>query len=379
MVQHRSTSPHTSSRRRRHTGTRAIISALVVTIAVAIVFIVARSRSHEPQPMAAAVTDSDTGARGQIAPVQQRLSRRMYPYSVVAGGVYSTDELTAAMVDPTVADHYHDLVPAAMHPEVVNSPREAYMSYRIADRVYWTTRKLPLHQGETILTDGREAVRARCGNRLSDVPRSPTSADEPAGAAFEVDTALPAPAHAVVPSRPIQAGAMGSPTGSPLGSLPAGDGIAQPLAAGGASLLGPSGYGSAPGAQTAFAPFGLAFPVGAFERRPGGNLGSFPPGTTPGATGDPGTDPGTDPGQNGPPFIPQVPGGLSQDPPTGPPNGGGPNNPVTTDPPVQNGPQPPTDHRSVPEPASLALWGMGTLWMARRLNRRSRRSSSGSR
>lgn len=372
MIQHGSTSHSASPRRGRCTGTRAVVGVLVVTVAVAAAFAALHSRT--PRRAAAAVTEVDPDlSDGQIASVQQQLSRRIYPYSVVAGGVYSTDELTAAMQnDPTVADHYRDLAPAAMHPQVVNSPRAAYMSYRIADRVYWTRRKLPLHQGETILTDGHEAVRARCGNRLSDVPRSPTSADEPAAVAFEVDTALPPPAHAVLPGRAIQAVGVAPPTGSPVGSsMPGGLGTAQPLALGGASLLGPTGYGSAPAAQTAFAPLGPAFPVSTFERRPGGTSGSFPSGTTPGGPGDPGTDPG----HNGPPFIPQVPGGLSQDfpgPPTDLPGGagGGPGGPTVTAPLVQNDTPPPSDHRTVPEPASLALWGMGMLWMARRLNRR---------
>ena len=396
MVQQQPSRSHGSSSRRGRLGTRAArICVLVATVAVAIAF--ATFYAHRPERTDATVTPADTDvADGPITPVAQQLSRRVYPYSVVAGGVHSIEELTTAMMnDPIVADHYRDLTPAAMHPEVVEAPREAYMSYRKGDRVYWSKRKLPLHKGETILTDGHEAVRARCGNRLSDVPRSPTAPDEPAAAAFEVDTATP-PA-AVLPNRAIQSLAAASTPGPGVGSTaPGGLGIG-PRSFGAASLLGPVGSGAAPGGPSAFAGSGIGFPVGVFDRRPG-DLGSFTPGTSPGGFGGPSTDPEN----NTPPSITQFPGlNLSQDPPGGGapgdgtpgdgnpgggnpggsnpggsnPGGGNPGGPNVTTPVGQNTPQTPSNDRSVPEPTTLALLGVGGLWLAERRRRRNRAGS----
>lgn len=116
--------------------------------------------------------------------------REVYPYSVIPGGVYTSTELVDAVADdPAVAEHYADVEPTAMHVEVVDAVREAYMSYRLGDRIFWTKRKLPLRNGERILTAGDVAVRARCGNRLSDVPMTPTSDAEPPAEEFERDAA----------------------------------------------------------------------------------------------------------------------------------------------------------------------------------------------
>ena len=158
---------------------------------------------------------------------QHHPSREVYPYSVVPGGVYTTTELAdAAASDPTVAEHYADVTPAAMHAEVVDAVREAYMSYRIGDRIFWTRRKLPLRHGERILTDGDVAIRARCGNRLSDVPMTPTSDAEPAAYEFERDAAPVLPVGPG-PDSPIAAWPpLGLwPDGSvPLGLAPTTDG-----------------------------------------------------------------------------------------------------------------------------------------------------------
>jgi hypothetical protein len=52
------------------------------------------------------------------------------------------------------------------------------VSYRLGDRVFWTRNPVRLAEGEAVLTDGGAIVRARCGNRISDVPGE-TSPDEP--------------------------------------------------------------------------------------------------------------------------------------------------------------------------------------------------------
>jgi hypothetical protein len=113
-------------------------------------------------------------------------SRPVYKYSVVAGGVYSARELTrAAQRDSVVAAHYSALSPEAVRWDTVAEDRLVYMSYRLDDRIFWTSKKLPLRRGETMLTDGSTEIRARCGNLISLEPMLPTSDREPDSLAFD--------------------------------------------------------------------------------------------------------------------------------------------------------------------------------------------------
>jgi hypothetical protein len=54
------------------------------------------------------------------------------------------------------------------------------VSYRIGDKVYWTRRRITLHKGEKLLTDGVYFARAGGGNRLGERPTEPSlPSDEP--------------------------------------------------------------------------------------------------------------------------------------------------------------------------------------------------------
>ena len=109
-----------------------------------------------------------------------RSLRPVYPYSVVPGGVYSAQELQKALLkDRLVREHYADFNLAAVHVVTTAEARYAYVSYRRGGKLLWTTHRLRIPQGETLLTDGVNYCRTRCGNRLSATPRSPTSASEP--------------------------------------------------------------------------------------------------------------------------------------------------------------------------------------------------------
>jgi hypothetical protein len=106
--------------------------------------------------------------------------RVVHPYSIVPGGVHSAQEVREAVAtDPVVARHYRDLAIDSIRLEQVTGPRTAYVSYRRRNNVYWTKRKLTLHPGETLLSDGKNQVRARCGNRISDWEQSPVLDEEP--------------------------------------------------------------------------------------------------------------------------------------------------------------------------------------------------------
>jgi hypothetical protein len=123
--------------------------------------------------------DIDFGGAGQA----------FYPYSVVPGGVHSAEALAAAVEDPLVAEHYASIDIAHARVATVPAPRQVYVSYRVGNRLYWTSHKLALHAGEQVLTDGLNEIRARCGNRISDTPQQPTLAKEPDVAEF--DRAVP--------------------------------------------------------------------------------------------------------------------------------------------------------------------------------------------
>lgn len=95
-----------------------------------------------------------------------------YPYSVVPGGVGDSVELRHALNrDHVAALHYADFRVDRAIPVVLAQDRTAHVSYRVHDRIYWTRRKVVLHKGELVLTDGKSQARARCGNRIAEVLR----------------------------------------------------------------------------------------------------------------------------------------------------------------------------------------------------------------
>ena len=168
--------------------------------------------------------------------------RRIYPYSVIPGGVSGATELARAVrTDSVVAEHYATFDVARAHPVTVERPRAVHVSYRKGGKVYWTARKVMLAPGETLLTDGRHEMRARCANRISDVPQYPVEAHQPA--MDELDN-------------PVEVGedsgyALG-PDGLPLSSAGAGatprhTGQAGRVAGGG---FGATGSGGAAGAAS---------------------------------------------------------------------------------------------------------------------------------
>jgi hypothetical protein len=113
-------------------------------------------------------------------------NRKVYPYSVVPGGVNDAQELKwAARHDPVVAAHYAGF--DYDHARVVRLTlaRTAYISYRIGNKVYWTRHRVSLKKGETVITDGKITARTRCANRVEEVPQQATSQSEPPAAKFE--------------------------------------------------------------------------------------------------------------------------------------------------------------------------------------------------
>jgi len=106
--------------------------------------------------------------------------RPLFPYSVIPRGVTSARELVTALHgDPVAASHYSGFHIASAHLVRIPKDRTAYVSYRLGNKIYWTSKKVTLHAGETFLSDGTHLARTRCGNRVSEVPAEPTSPSEP--------------------------------------------------------------------------------------------------------------------------------------------------------------------------------------------------------
>lgn len=115
-----------------------------------------------------------------------RRSRPVYPYSLVPGGVHDPTELARAFAhDPVLAAHYRGFDFHRARVVQLTEDQTVYVSYRIAGRVYWTTKKVRLHRGEKVITDGKMTVRTRCGNQVSETARQEVSPKEPAIARME--------------------------------------------------------------------------------------------------------------------------------------------------------------------------------------------------
>jgi hypothetical protein len=109
-----------------------------------------------------------------------KYERVVYPYSVIPGGVRSREELAASMSrDSVIAAHYADFKVSQARMVKADQPLLMHVSYRMQDQVYWTSKKVEIPEGETLITDGDEIARARCGNRVSAVPVEPISEEEP--------------------------------------------------------------------------------------------------------------------------------------------------------------------------------------------------------
>lgn len=154
---------------------RMVAVVAAVLVAATAVFML----TWKPDPVSAALPSpallqpsaNDTiGTGGSIPPGV----RRIYPYSVVPGGVSGQAELERVIrTDSVVAAHYAGFDADKAHAVVVAKPRAVHVSYRKGDKVYWTAHKVMLAPGETLLSDGRNETRARCANRISDIPQYP--------------------------------------------------------------------------------------------------------------------------------------------------------------------------------------------------------------
>jgi hypothetical protein len=156
-------------------------------------------------------------------------ARALYPFSVIPGGVENVQELRKALArDPVAADHYAEFDLAKAHVIRLNHDWSLYVSYRMGDRIFWTSKKLQIHKDERVITDGVRNARTRCGNLLSAIPILPVSPREPSPAAMEAvappEIAVevpPLPFQPInVPPPPPLANPSAPPAGPPAGPIP---------------------------------------------------------------------------------------------------------------------------------------------------------------
>ena len=157
--------------------------------------------------------------------------RRVYPYSVVDGGVHSVQELRSALGrDPVVAKHYSNFKLDRARVMEANADGDFHVSYRIGDEIFWTKKRLKVAKSEKLITDGTTFTRTRCANVLSEVLPGKTSPDEPTPEVLNTPTVPPSEATPFIPPAviggdpPDPSGptpeVFGTPTLPPSGSAP---------------------------------------------------------------------------------------------------------------------------------------------------------------
>jgi len=117
---------------------------------------------------------------GESLYITSRPVRPAYPYSVIPGGVGSAEELRQISDhDPVVAQQFQGFDYANAHLVTVSEKQLMYVAFRKGDKVYWTRKKVALHPGETLISDGKIVARTRCGNRVAVAPLGPPAVMDP--------------------------------------------------------------------------------------------------------------------------------------------------------------------------------------------------------
>lgn len=182
-----------------------------------------------------------------LASEQETPAAPAHLYSVIPQGIHSEKQLARFLTNhPLVARHYANFDLHKFRLVRLRRNRMAYVSFRLGNLIFWTSRKIRLFAGETLVTDGTHYARARCGNRISYVPKEPTTAWQPPVLALEAPILhlTPASFHSsrlhgssnvyLLPSGPPDGGGIpffpvvfippggggGTPVGSPLPNAP---------------------------------------------------------------------------------------------------------------------------------------------------------------
>lgn len=233
-----------------------VVVALVAGSAFAWKELRRRGAAVAPIPAESAPTNAITTSFDQDTAGPHRL----FPYSVIPGGARSAEELKNALLnDPVAAQHYAGFDVAKAHVVRLDQGEAVYVSYRLDDHIYWTSKRLWLRKGEAVLTDGEHEARTRCGNRISETPKQPVALAEPSRAMLEtpiapelsaMPEAVPLPFSAVGPPVPPGGFAGTDPVGGQIFIPPFipifGGGSGTPPGGGTSSSTPPTGPGGPP-------------------------------------------------------------------------------------------------------------------------------------
>ena len=150
----------------------------------AVLLVSACSRDNQKQNLVSATFHAEELAPNHKVELSQR---KVFPFSVVPGGAISKAEVLAMVAkDPIVREHYKGIDLDKLKPYCLTQSAQGYVSYRVGNRIYWTTRRLYLKAGEILLSDGVNVLRGRCGNRVSVEARLPALvASEPKEEVFD--------------------------------------------------------------------------------------------------------------------------------------------------------------------------------------------------
>ena len=175
-----------------------------------------------------ASANASDGASSDIAAGRTLQGRPLFPYSVIPGGAVNPQELkTALLHDPVAAAHYADFNLENAHVVRQDADRPMYVSYRLGDRVFWTTKALLIRKGEKLISDGAHEARTRCGNRLSATPVAPVSPEQPPAEVLAAPEAPilfagnypPSPGFPLIPPLGGGPGTSSSPGSPPVGGI----------------------------------------------------------------------------------------------------------------------------------------------------------------
>lgn len=134
----------------------------------------ARNRSSAANPQQPSATSATEQAN------RGRAATAVYAYSVIPGGVRSVAQLKSAIArDPVVSAEYANFRLENARVVQLDEDRSVYVAYRVGARVFWTSRRVRIGKGETVLTDGVETSRAKCGNLISEELQPAVSPNEP--------------------------------------------------------------------------------------------------------------------------------------------------------------------------------------------------------
>jgi len=154
------------------------------------------SRNRARPRIIQSISESSDRHAGRISPpISPALDiekRRLYPYSVIPGGLEDVGQLRNAIArDPLVAAHYANFDLARARITRLDRDETVHVSFRLNERIYWTRKTLLLHKGETIISDGAHEARTRCGNRISTAPEMPVAPQEPSAEAMDAPPRFP--------------------------------------------------------------------------------------------------------------------------------------------------------------------------------------------